>query len=131
MILIRCSPKDPNGTNVPLYIHYESIPSNFVQISIILSTGSVSEDLKTLLPVYEGNFFNSTIKHDGKIIDYESVVQKLESETVGYSIQTYDRAVGECLKISIQVEPENYETGIHWLKDLLWNSVFEEKVCYY
>ncbi|MCJ1477917.1 hypothetical protein MMC13_006591 [Lambiella insularis] len=117
---------DHDESQIPLFIHFEHIQSNFVQISILIGTESIPVPLRPLLTIYLDNFFTSPITRDGARIEFERVVMELEKDTVDYSM---DSAAGigcpEGLRLSIQVELEKYETGIRWLRDLMWNSLFD------
>jgi Zn-dependent M16 (insulinase) family peptidase len=118
---------DSDGPDLPLFIHFESVPSNFVHINLVLCTEKVPVQSRPLLPMYLMNFFNTPIIRDGKKIKFEEVVVELEKDTVSYSI---DPALPELIRIKIEVEPDKYKAAIRWLKELLWESVFDEMVYY-
>lgn len=117
---------DADGSSLPLFIHFEHIPSSFVQMSILISAQSVPIQLRPLLSVYTEAFFNIPVRRNGKTIDFEQVVVELEKDTVGYSMENA-RSLGnsEMLRVSFQVEREKYETAIAWLQELCWNSIFD------
>lgn len=117
---------DADATDLPLFIHFEHIPSSFVRLSILISAHSVPVQLRPLLSVYTEAFFNIPVQRDGKTIDFEQVVVELERDTVGYAMEGA-RSFGnsEMLRVSFQVEREKYDTAIGWLQELCWNSVFD------
>lgn len=117
---------DADGSDMPLFIHFEHIPSNFVQLSLLISAQSVPVQLRPLLAVYLEAFFNIPMQRDGKTINFEQVVVELERDTVGYAMDGA-RAFGnsEMLRISFQVELEQYSTAIAWIQELAWNSIFD------
>lgn len=117
---------DADESGLPLFIHFEHIPSSFVQLSILISAQSVPIQLRPLLSVYTEAFFNIPVQRDGKTINFEQVVVELEKDTVGYSMENA-RPLGnsEMLRVSFQVELEKYETAIAWLQELCWNSIFD------
>ncbi|KAL4808989.1 Metalloenzyme, LuxS/M16 peptidase-like protein [Aspergillus unguis] len=117
---------DADGSEVPAFIHFEHIPSSFVQLSVLISASSVPVQLRPLLPIFMEAFFNLPVKRNGKTIDFEQVVVELERDTVGYSIEGA-RGLGnsEMLRISFQVEIEQYSTAIGWLQELSWNTIFD------
>ncbi|KAJ5673820.1 hypothetical protein N7462_009259 [Penicillium macrosclerotiorum] len=117
---------DTDKTDMPLFIHFEHIPSSFVQMSVLFSAQSVPIQLLPLLSIYTEAFFNIPVLRDGKTINFEQVVVELEKDTVGYSMESA-RALGssEMLRVSFQVELEKYETAIAWIQELCWNSVFD------
>ncbi|KAL1393358.1 Metalloenzyme, LuxS/M16 peptidase-like protein [Phyllosticta capitalensis] len=117
---------DSDKTDSPLFLHFESVQSNFVHISLIFNTGSIPFDLKPLITLYKNNFFTSPIMRDGKRIEFEQVVTELEKDTVTNRIDN-GVALGnsELLRVRLSVDREKYQTAIGWLKDLLWNSIFD------
>lgn len=117
---------DKDGLDIPLYIHYENISSNFVHIYLLLGTESIPVRLRPLLPIYLENFFTSPLIQDGKRIEFEEVVKALERDTVGYEISSAAQlGTGEVLSVTLQVEVGKYDLAIQWIKDLLRNSPFD------
>ncbi|KAL4949336.1 Metalloenzyme, LuxS/M16 peptidase-like protein [Aspergillus filifer] len=119
---------DADKLDLPVFIQFEHIPSSFVQLSVLISAQAVPVQLRPLLSVYTEAFFNLPVTREGKTINFEQVVVELERDTVGYSIEGA-RALGnsEMLRISFQVELEQYSTAVAWLKELSWNSIFDVK----
>lgn len=117
---------DADSSDLPLFIHFEHIPSNFVQFSLLISAQSVPVQLRPLLSVFTEAFFNIPVQRDGKTIDFEQVVVELERDTVGYTMDTA-RSFGnsEMLRISFQVEMEKYSSAIAWLQELSFSSIFD------
>lgn len=111
-------------TDLPLFIQFEHVPSNFVQISLMVSTISVPRELLPLLAVYLESFFSLPVMRDGKTIAFEQVIVELERDTVGYHM-TSSPGDPEMLSVAFQVEVEKYEAAIAWLKELTQNSVFD------
>ena len=110
----------------PLFIHFEHIPSNFVQIGVLLSVESVPVQLRPLLSVFTEAFFTLPVNREGRVISFEQVVVELEKDTVGYTMES-GRALGnsEMLRISFQVELGEYSRAIAWLYELCWDAVFD------
>lgn len=117
---------DADGSTEPLFIHFEHIPSSFVQLSLLISVESVTVQLRPLLSVFTEAFFNLPLCRDGRTIKFEQVVVELEKDTVGYAMESA-RNLGnsEMLRVSFQVELEKYSTAIAWLRELCWNSIFD------
>lgn len=117
---------DMDKTDLPLFIHFESIPTNFVHFSVVLNTSPIPLELKPLLPVYLINFFVTPIERNGKRIEYEEVVKELEQDTVYFQIES-GSSVGnsELIRIKFVVEPENYQKAIQWVRELMFNSIFD------
>ena len=117
---------DSDGKQMPLFIDFEHIPSNFVRVNLVISTEKVPVELKPLLAIYLEAFFTLPITRNNEKIEFEQVVMELERETVRYSI---DSAIGfgnaECIRINFQVEDKRYQDAIRWIQELLWNAVFD------
>lgn len=121
---------DSETADLPLFIHFEHVQTNFVHITLIMGTESVPVPLRPLLSIYIGSFFNLPIIRNGKRIDFEQVIMDLEKDTVGYGIES-GSGLGnpEVLTVQLQLEAEKYPTAIQWLKDLLFGSIFDLTVC--
>ena len=117
---------DVDNSDMPLFIHFEHIPSSFVQLYLLISTESVPVQLRPLLSVFTEAFFNLPVHRDGKVINFEQVVVELEKDTVGYTMES-GRALGnsEMMRVSFKVELDKYSTAIAWLQELCWNSIFD------
>ena len=117
---------DKDNKDLPLFIQFEHIPSNFVHISLLINTESIPISLRPLLPIYLENFFSTPIQRNGQRVEFEQVVMELEKDTVGYSIgSASDLGNAEVLRVLFQVEASKYETAIGWLRIMLWHSIFD------
>jgi Zn-dependent M16 (insulinase) family peptidase len=110
----------------PLFIHFEHIHTNFVHFSLVLNTSVVPFKLKPLLSVYLVNFFSTPITRNGERVEFEQVVMDLEKDTIVYSIEN-GRNLGnsELIRIKFVVQPEKFAAAVQWLKDMLFNSIFD------
>jgi Zn-dependent M16 (insulinase) family peptidase len=117
---------DKDDSDIPLFIHFEHIPSNFVRTKLVMCTGSLPTELKPLLSLYLSNFFMSPITRDGKRVEFEDVVTELEKDTVDYDINS-GPGNGELLQITFQVEAEKYSAMIDWLRTTLFSSVLDKE----
>lgn len=117
---------DNDNMDLPLFIHFEHIQSNFVHINLFVGTGSIPAKLMPLLPIYLENFFNTPILRDGQTVAFEKVIVELEKDTVGYTIESGSSFGNpEILRIHFQVEIEKYGTAIRWLRTMLWDNIFD------
>lgn len=117
---------DSDASDVPMFIDFEHIPSNFVRISLIISTQGVPTDLLPLLSVYMEAFFGIPVKRNGTVIGFEQIVVELERDTVGYGIDAAGTlGNSESLRVTFQVELDNYQVAIAWIRELLWESIFD------
>ena len=117
---------DEDSGSTKLFMDFEHIPSNFVRVNLLMATDSLPLELRPLLPIYLEAFFVLPIERDGKKISFEEVVTELDRDTVGYGID-FGSNLGsvEGLKVSFQVELEKYETAISWLRELLFDAIFD------
>jgi Zn-dependent M16 (insulinase) family peptidase len=115
-----------SSNDLPLFIHFEHVQTSFVHFTLILNTSVVPLDLKPLLSLYIANFFDTPVERNGQRIDYEQIVMQLEKDTITYLTEN-GRNLGnsELIRIKFVVEPEKYETAVMWLRDLLFNSIFD------
>ena len=120
---------DKDDRESPLFIHFEHVPSNFVRIKIDFGTDSVPIELKPLLSLYMMNFFTTPVTRDDKRIDFEDLVLDLERETVAYGMDS-ERANPELLTIAWELEPENYESVISWLRTVLFDAIHDPERLY-
>ncbi|KAI9797030.1 MAG: hypothetical protein M1833_005863 [Piccolia ochrophora] len=116
---------DADTPDLPMFLHFEHIPTNFVHITLVICTESIPVNKRPLLALYLDNFFNTPIIRDGQRIEFEKVVTEIERDTVLYGIDNMTDNP-EALRIGIQVEPEKYEVAIKWIKEMLWTSTFDE-----
>jgi Zn-dependent M16 (insulinase) family peptidase len=116
--------KDENG--LPLFIHFEHIPTSFVHFGLALGTATLPTELKPLLGVYLSNFFATPIIKDGKRIEFEEVITKLEQDTIEYSMDRGSEiGSSEMLYIPFVAEADKFETVVLWLKSMLVDSIFD------
>ncbi|KAL1304974.1 hypothetical protein AAFC00_003879 [Neodothiora populina] len=116
---------DKDDSDIPLFIHFEHIPSNFVRVKLVMCSGTLPVELKPLLTLYLMNFFTTPVMRDGKRIEFEDVVVELEKDTVDYDISS-GPGNGELIQIAFQVEAEKYDTTIHWLKTVMFDAILDE-----
>ena len=116
---------DKDDPDLPFFIHFEHIPSNFVRIKLVLCTGAVPVQLKPLITLYIMNFFATPVMLDGQKTAFEDVVVRLERDTVAFELDS-GPANGELLQITFQVEAEKYSAAIEWLRVMLFDAIIEE-----
>lgn len=116
---------DKDDSDIPLFLHFEHIQSNFVRLKLVMCTGSLPVELKPLLSLYLMNFFTTPINRNGQRIEFENVVTELEKDTVDYDINS-GPGNGELLHIAFQVEAEKYETAIQWLRTVMFDAILDE-----
>ncbi|KAL6709688.1 hypothetical protein ACN47E_001116 [Coniothyrium glycines] len=117
---------DADEKNLPLFIHYEHIPTSFLHFGLVLGTASLPTELKPLLGVYLTNFFATPINKDGRRLEFEEVITKLEQDTIEYSVDRgSDVGNSEMLYFPFVAEAEKFTTVVQWLKTMLVDSIFD------
>ncbi|KAL8661455.1 MAG: hypothetical protein Q9202_005574 [Teloschistes flavicans] len=117
---------DGDDSSSPLFIHFEHVESNFAHVSLVIGTEAVPVALRPLLTIYLENMFTSPIERDGVRVEFEQVVMELERDTVDYGIgsgSTLGNSEVLCMRLSVEVE--KYALAIQWLKEVIWNGIFD------
>ncbi|GHT84478.1 metalloprotease [Actinomycetota bacterium] len=115
-----------DGEPLPFLIQFDQIPSQFVLVSVVISTEAVPTELRPYLTLYLAMLFSLPIERaDGTKLSYEQVVQQLEDDVLDY-----DAAIGvgssfnENLAVELKVPATRYEQAVGWMRDLLWGADF-------
>ncbi|KAK2630019.1 hypothetical protein QTJ16_000839 [Diplocarpon rosae] len=117
---------DTAKSDLPIFLQFEHVPTNFVHLTLLLGTSQVATEYRPLLPLFMDNFFNTPIVQDGKRVEFEEVVTKLEQDTISYAMGGSGRMNdAEGLVIQFQIEPEKYETAIKWIRTMMFDSIFD------
>ncbi|KAI0123454.1 zinc metalloprotease [Xylariales sp. AK1849] len=117
---------DAAESGAPLFVQFESVPTNFVHITMHVGASAIPVKYKPLMPLFSDNFFNTPITRDGKRVDFEQVVMDLEKDTISYSLDSGNRLGDtESITIRMQVEPEKYATAVNWYRTMMFDSIFD------
>jgi Zn-dependent M16 (insulinase) family peptidase len=115
------------SVDIPLFLQFEHVPTNFVHITLLLGTSQVAMEHRPLLSLFMDNFFNTPIMQDGKLVEFEKVVTALERDTISYSMEGGSRiGDNEGLVVQFQVEPEKYSAAVNWIRSMISDSIFDE-----
>ncbi|CAK3841356.1 related to metalloprotease 1 [Lecanosticta acicola] len=115
---------DKADDGLPLFIHFEHIPSNFLRVKLYLGTAAIPEELRPVLSLYLANFFTTPVTRDGKRIEFEDLVAELDKETVAYAVRS-SYGNQQMLTLSFRTEPESYETVISQIRTVLFDSIHD------
>ncbi|KAK4697960.1 hypothetical protein P7C71_g191, partial [Lecanoromycetidae sp. Uapishka_2] len=112
--------------DLPFFIHFEHIQSQFAFITLVLSTEVVPLPLRPLLPIYMDNFFSAPMSRNGRVVRFDQVIKELEKDTIEYGMDS-GQEIGnsEAVIIKVQVEVGKYNAAIRWIKDLMGFSIFD------
>ncbi|RSL40248.1 hypothetical protein CEP54_016162 [Fusarium duplospermum] len=115
----------PQG-NLPLFIQFEDVPTNFVHIIVHIGSSQIPNELKPLMPIFSDTLFNTHITPDGKRVDYEQVVMELEWDTISYSLSSARYLSDpDGIMIQFQVEPEKYAAAAEWIRTMMFDTIFD------
>lgn len=108
------------------FFQLEHIPSQFAEITLLISTQNVPPELRPLLPLYMHAFFELPLTRDGTVIPFETVVIELDRELADYDVTRHYAAItSDTIVITMKVEREKYAVAIGLLGELTWNTVFD------
>ena len=83
------------------------------------------------MSAYLSAFFSlPVIRHNGARLTHEDVVNQLNNDTVSYGVALgISEYFTNTFRVNIKVERAAYETGIAWLRDLIYGSEFDKERC--
>ncbi|RFU26757.1 hypothetical protein B7463_g9582, partial [Scytalidium lignicola] len=117
---------DSKKLELPLFLQFEHVPTNFVHLTLLLGTSTIPTEHKPLISLFLDNFFNTPIIRNGERIEFEQVVTELEQDTISYSMTGNRLGEPESLALTFRIEPEKYATAIEWMRTMMFDSVFDE-----
>ncbi|KAF2671364.1 putative zinc metalloprotease [Microthyrium microscopicum] len=112
-------------SKIPLSIHFEHTQAKCVYFSVVLFSDKIPIPLMPLLNVYQANFFSTPIMRNGVRLEFEDMIKDLERDTISYSFECCSFNHTESIRLKFVVETEKYATGISWLRDLVFNKIFD------
>ncbi|CAE6416736.1 unnamed protein product [Rhizoctonia solani] len=112
--------KDP--VDLPYFIQYDQVQSDFVTVSAYLSTTSVPDKLRPYISLYLSSFFALPVtRPDGTKISHEDLVKKLDEVTVAYEANCgISGYFADTIRVSIKAELSRYEEVVGLFKDLMY-----------
>ncbi|XP_044752458.1 uncharacterized protein C05D11.1-like [Coccinella septempunctata] len=119
-------------SETPVFTFFDDVNSNFVYIYALLDTKNIQPDTRNFLPLFFETLLELPIMKEGQLIPYEKVVAELYNDTVQNSahLGSTKRGLFKCgsnsttAVVMLQVECSNFQKGLEWLKDILYNTVF-------
>lgn len=114
------------GDKIPLYMHYEAFPSQFVTVRVYFSGQAISDTrLVPYVPLIFQSLFNLPMKMDnGEVWSPEEVMKTLKRETLESNVMIGGLNL-EYLTVKLAGKFENYSKLVEWVVRALWNSVFD------
>ncbi|GAA5844592.1 hypothetical protein JCM3766R1_002672 [Sporobolomyces carnicolor] len=106
-----------DGGDLPLFVQFDHVPSNFVSISVF-----VRGESRPILPLYIDTFFSMPIDlPNGRRLGWQKVSRKIDEDLISARISVEH----EGLYISLTAVRENYAIAVGWLSDFLYGTVFD------
>ena len=116
---------DADPSDHPLHLVFSHTTTQFVTISLYITTKGISGHLLPYLELYLNSFFSLPIERDGEIIDYEDVVREINEVAVEYTARLGVDDVSEVMVITLRTEKSQYERIVRLLSELFVHSVFD------
>lgn len=116
---------DKDVSDHPLNLVFSHTSTQFVTITIYITTKNLPGHLLPYLQLYLDSFFALPVERDGKIIDYEKVVAEINRIALDHSACLGVDEVTEVLTIKIRAEKNKYKEAVTLLSELFVNSVFD------
>ncbi|XP_017774305.1 PREDICTED: uncharacterized protein C05D11.1-like [Nicrophorus vespilloides] len=123
-----------NLSKTPVFTYFDHVQTNFVYMFALLDTSMISVDLRPYLPILLEAIFELPIQRE-TLICYEDVVTELNNDTVatcgslglggGLASDFKCGTFSHTANIMLQVETAKYAKGISWLRELLYQTVFD------
>ncbi|KAG1833897.1 Metalloenzyme, LuxS/M16 peptidase-like protein [Suillus variegatus] len=101
-----------DGSPLSMFVQYDHVKSDFVAVHAFFSLAKLPNRLRPYLSTYLSVFFSLPVQRaSGEVLSHEEVVNQLDDGTVSYEA----------------VETSQYESAIAWLRDLVYNSIFDKE----
>ncbi|CAE6470602.1 unnamed protein product [Rhizoctonia solani] len=112
--------KDP--VDLPYFVQYDQVQSDFVTVSAYLSTTSLPDKLRPYISLYLSSLFALPVtRPDGTKMSHEDLVKKLDEVTVAYDANCgISGYFADTIRVSIKAELSRYEEVIGLLRDVLY-----------
>jgi Zn-dependent M16 (insulinase) family peptidase len=117
-----------DGEQLPFFIQYDHVESDFVSLHAILSLSSLPDRLRPYMSAYLSAFFSLPVERESGVrLTHEEVVNQLDNDTVSYEVGLgVSNSFTDTIRVSIKVETALYGTAIAWLKDLIYGAQFDK-----
>jgi Zn-dependent M16 (insulinase) family peptidase len=105
------------------------VKSDFVAVHSFFSLAKLPHRLRPYVSTYLSSFFSLPVKRaSGEVMSHEEVINQLDDGTVSYeAVLGISDQFSETLRVSFKVETSQYESAVAWLRDLVYNSIFDKE----
>ncbi|CAE6446358.1 unnamed protein product [Rhizoctonia solani] len=113
---------DNDPVDLPYFIQYDQVQSDFVTVSAYLSTTSLPDELRPYISLYLSTFFVLPVtRADGTKISHEDLVKKLDEVTVAHDASCgISGYFADTIRVSIKAELSRYEEVVNLFRDLMY-----------
>lgn len=119
-----------NAAEAPVYMQVDHIHTNFVYMFVLMDSSDVPQAQRPYLLLLFESLLESAVERDGVVITYEEVVAQLEADTVAavtrLGLESTSRfqcgPYAHTTSLMLQLEPDKYEKGIKWIRELLYQT---------
>lgn len=116
---------DSDPSDHPLNLVFSHTTSQFVTVSLYITTKGIPGHLLPYLQLYLDSFFSLPIERDGQVVEYEQVVREITRTAVDYSASLGVDDITEVLSIKVRAEKSKYSAVVRLLSELFSHSVFD------
>lgn len=118
-----------DGSPLSMFVQYDHVKSDFVAVHAFFSLAKLPDRLRPYLSTYLSVFFSLPVQRaSGELLSHEEVVNQLDDGTVSYeAVLGISDQFSETMRVSFKVETSQYESAIGWLRDLVYNSIFDKE----
>lgn len=117
---------DSDAPSPPFSVQFDHVSSQFVLVSVVLSTAALPRELRPYMTLYLAMLFSLPVRlADGTRLEYTDVVARLDEDVL-----EYDAAIGigssfsEVVALEFKAPAQRYEALVQWIHTLLWRSEF-------
>ncbi|KAG0267634.1 hypothetical protein DFQ27_008537 [Actinomortierella ambigua] len=119
---------DKDHAEVPYFIEFDHIHSEFVELSLLMLTTDLAPHLRPYLELYFESFYSLPLvdPSTGKEISYEEVVKLLDLDTVDRAcFMGLNGSYNQTVTAFLKTERSKYGQVISWLHKMMWHTRFD------
>lgn len=119
-------------SKTPLFFQVDHVKTNFVYFFVLMDSSELNQELRFYLQLFFELIMECPVQRGDTLIPYEEVVAQLEADTVATTTRIGLEASSRFLCgpyshttcLMLQVEPNKFNKGIQWIRDLLYETKF-------
>ncbi|XP_065172046.1 uncharacterized protein C05D11.1-like, partial [Atheta coriaria] len=125
-------------SKTPVFTYFDHIKSNFVYMFALLDTSKLNAEQRMFLPILLETIQESAIRRGETVIPRDQVIAQMNVDLVSWTAtiglgggNASSFKVGphsQTATLTVQVECAKYAKGIAWLREFLYETVFDVEV---